>query len=494
MNDKEERTMCLAADFFFLEESPYSTEELNEFMNEYHTTPCYCLQEVGDSLLWQGKPVPHTVYPMYLSASSTQMQWQREDLPLHKPTDGQKQVQVSNWYFYRCAQTGGKWLRPHTDHYVTLGSLNQKIDVLYLDEDTATLDTYLATSCWELEDAASQEFTYYEAGDAVTITGVRHYCERLRIPAMLGGKKVANAYLSNQLHLRNLRELEVEEGVERLSFPWTLPDLEIIRLPASVRLVCSPDRIQHTKWFHFQPDGPVYLQNFYCGTKGYPQKETLELAEGTIGVCRGADEGRSWEHITFPSSLAYIATCAVPFPDTTDQVTFSPGTEDLKSYFLGLYPNAWNSRLLRWRNDTREQRLPGTAGFTGKDLYNLGRFHPEIRVKLTWQWVSSAPRLLYKDGWIAEFWYYTPGRCTAGYYASIDLSSGKALKMRPVHKNVQPYLGFCWTDAYEPPFYLVAEDYLEQAAQLLCQTAPSHEAIVQLERWWNNLETVIPTF
>ena len=468
---------------YLLADQPYSTEELDEFIRSCGEEPQHSvLEETDGTLYWKGQPVTHTVYPMYLPANCTQMVCQREDLTIHVATHGQKQVCISGQKFYRCAQTNGKWVHPQSSHYITVGSWNQKVDVLCLEGDHVKLDTYVVTSDWEQENPDAHEFCYTQTADTFIITGVRsYYCERLHIPAVLDGKKVTRVFISFRENIMNLRELIVADGVEKLNFPWFLPYLENIQLPESLQLVCSPDGIRSTRWFWDQPDGQVYFQGYYCGTKGNLNEKELVIREGTIGICESADSDRKWERITFPASLTYIARGAFQHSDSPEQVVFPEGTEELKCYFSSLYPGSWNNRLRQWRGDHWDEEQFA-------ELYHLGQYHPAIRAILPGQWMATAPRLSYRDGqWQAEYWYYTADNRTAGYYAAISVHSETLTCLRQLNRNTHPSFGPCWTSSYLSPYYLCAEDYLEYAAKVVSEGEPSLETLVLLERWWNQL-------
>ena len=211
-----------------------------------------------------------------------------------------KQVWLPHYCLYRSFQTEGKWRSPCVYEYVTLCEEAPWAELLYLDEEEPYLERFELTADPLAEDPAMQEFEFYKLLDVLTITGVRHYCERLHIPARLKGYPVAKVQLSGCLKLRHLRELVVEDGVEILDCSFAFPELEIIDIPPSVTLARSPDCIRSTNWFKNRPDGPVYFHNYYCGTKGRPDGDALILREGTVGVIQWADEQQDWKWISLP--------------------------------------------------------------------------------------------------------------------------------------------------------------------------------------------------
>ena len=444
------------------------------------------IYEKDGRIFWMGKEVPVRRFPVYLANDDPRRkapaQWS-EECDDFGQEPGAKQVWVPHYCLYRSPQTEGKWHSPCPYEYVTLCADADWAELLYLDEEEAYLERFELTEDPQEENPASQEFEYYGHLGVLTITGVRHYCERLHIPAQLDGMPVAKVCLSNSLKLRYLRELVVEEGVQKLDFFFGFSELETIRIPPSVLLVRSPDYISYSRWFENQPDGPVYFQNYYCGTKGVPQQDTLTLRDGTVGVIRWADERQKWRQISLPATLTYIANGGFYVGRHLQKVEFPKGTEQLKAYFTWLYHFYGNRR----KEKPETIALSDGKPLTGKALYDIGRCYISDKHRIPRQWIPTAPRLRYQNGWIAEYWYCAGEHTKIGFYAAVSLPAGESLEVKMLTGNSFVSGEGYWTDTYLPPEYLMAEDYLDCCAVILRSGEPTKEILEQLEDWWKRL-------
>jgi hypothetical protein len=190
------------------------------------------------------------------------------------------------------------------------------------------VDHYILTSRKDAEDPSSQEFVYQETDGEVTVAGVGYHCERLHIPAVLDGKPVTRVAISVTPELFHLRELVIPDGVRYIDFCWEFPDLEVIQIPEDAVLANPPDRLNYSRWFNNQPDGPVYFQNYYLGTKGMEDAKELVIRDGIIGSVRWTDCEWTWEAITFPASFRHVgyssfsrsADCRLTVPDDCEEV------------------------------------------------------------------------------------------------------------------------------------------------------------------------------
>lgn len=447
------------------------------------------LVEQSDGQVWLKKPINLRQIPVYLAQEDPRRKpslMKTEDADDFGRNSDAKQVYLPFDCLFRCACTEGKWERQLDFAYVTLCNDVDYVEILFWEDNEVYFERYELTDQPQREDPSAQVFAYYEQNGKITITGVRHYCERLHIPARLEGKLVVNAFLEYSFHLRHLRELVVEEGVQKVDLPLGGTDLEIIRIPDSATLVRVPDDIQSSAWFRKQPDGPVYFHNYYCGTKGIPETDTLTLQTGTIGVIKWADDGRAWKHIQLPSTLTYIGSFGLKNDRHLKQVDFAEGTDAFKTFFSRLYPSRINARReLPVENCfDREQEAVAT---NGKFLYDLGRNSTAVKAMIPWEWLPSAPRLRYRDGWIAEYWYSADNCCEPGYYAALRVPSGLPVALKQLDKNAHAAFWGFWTDAYLPPEYLMAEDYLGCCAQAVQEGAPEEETLAQLNGWWEKL-------
>ena len=463
---------------------PCTTGQLEAYINRrLWGRGAVTLEERPEGLFWMEEPVPVRHVPVYLAAEDKRWEapavWSDDCDDFGREPEA-KQVWLPHYCLYRSPQTEEKWRSPCVYGYVTLCREAPWAELLYLDEEGSYLERFELTEDPLAEDPAMQEFEYYKHLNVLTITGVRHYCERLHIPAWLDGHPVAKVQLPGCLRLRHLRELVVEEGVQILDCSFPFAELERIDIPPSVTLARSPDCIRSTAWFKNRPEGPVYFHNYYCGTKGRPDGDALILREGTVGVIRWADEQQNWKRISLPATLTHIASGAFNTGRSLENVDFQKGTEQLKRYFTHLYPFCKDERI-----KTLEMR--SGIPVSGKELYDLGRYHIAIADRIPRGWLPSAPRLRYENGWIAEYWYCAEDRHDVGYYAAFRLPSGEPVEVKKLSKHAHSTFQSCWTDDYLPPEYRMAEDYLNCCAVILRSGAPTKELLDQLGDWWIRL-------
>lgn len=467
----------------------YTTNQLQNYINRrLWNRGQVSLEERPEGIFWMEKKVPVRTIPVYLAKEDPRRKvsamWSEDD-DFGREKEA-KQVWAPHYCLFRCPQTESKWYSPHVYQYITMCDAADWVELLYLDEEQPYLERYVLTCDPMEEDPAQQEFEYVRHLGELTITGVRHYCERLHIPARLEGLPVVNVFLSYSHQISHLRELTVEEGVRKLDFSFSMGELKKIEIPASVKLVRPPNEIRYSGWYKNQPNGPVYFQNYYCGTKGKPESDTLILREGTVGVIQWADYQQSWRKIVFPASFTYIADSGFSDDFTLEKIEFPEGLEQLKGYFSYRYP-FYENVVRRQRKEGGPARLTDGKPHTGRSLYELGRSHNAVRQQIPWEWLPTAPRLSYKDGWIAEYWYGTPRCHTPGYYAAFRLPSGEAVEVKKLDKNAHAFSVGYWTDSYLPPEYWKAEEYLECCAAAIRGGEPSEEILQKLNAWWESL-------
>ena len=471
---------------------PYSTEELEAAINIYlDEDQPVSLKEENETITWNGMPLSPRCFYMYLPTLESQV---LSDIPIDDkddfpPDPNLKGVQIPYNHYYRCPQTNGKWVLSRYK-FVPVGTPNDYIEELSLIDGDVYWHRYIVTTDEFCEDPSVQEFEYYESGDSLTITGVRYYCERLHVPAVINGIPVHNVQLSLSSNLLHLRELIIEDGIKKLSI--YLPDsLKYIQIPKNTILTAPPSSITTTQWFKDQPNGPVYFQNYYCGTKGNPATSMLSLRAGTIGVISHADADVNWKTIQLPTSLTYIGTHAFKILHSLEKVEFTAETEDFKEYFFHLYPgsaNLLNRKLKRKKQALSDGSTQNFDPLTAFSLYDLANSHVAVRTQIHRSWIPTAPRISYTDRWIAEFWYCDEDMRKIGYSVTFDLDSREPLEVKQLDQNAQCHRSFSfWIESYLSPCYLIAEDYLNHCAELINQGAPSETDLTKIEQWWKQL-------
>ena len=352
--------------------------------------------------------------------------------------------------------------------------VGEVIEILILRDQHAALEHYVVTD-EDHEDPVPAEFSYIETPDGkITLTGVTNYCECLTIPSMFHEKTVAAASIPYSLNIDNLRKLTVEPGVRTIHFCWGLPRLEELSLPEGLCIAYDPWQIRFSQWFRDQPDGAIYLGNWYCGTKGdVPEDGTLRLREGTIGITRNANLTTAhWKKVILPKSLTYIGngsflrSMRYPAP----RVVCPPG----KEVFIGAF-DPWDQLMQDESKPESERKLtPGCM--TAQELYSLV---PNPAVP------HFPPVLRCRNGHLTATFHYVPrGDGVAGIITA-ELPSGKISEKRMRTVHVLPE-GIS-TEDHRPGAYLLAEGYMNSLVEMLNRGNPSQEELECHRRWWEDL-------
>lgn len=338
---------------------------------------------------------------------------------------------------------------------------------------------YRATEDEDAFDPDPQEFIVDDYGSYVNIIGVKHYCERLHIPASIGGLPVRKVYITADYRTENIRHLSADQGVEQLYFNFDrCRSLTHIHLPPSLKLMTPPSGIRRSPWYKNQ-SGPVYLQNWYCGFSGSGHPDTLTVREGTCGILPEADAQAPWRVIDLPESLCYLGEGA--FSHCSPEHFYIPESCE-----------EWNDRIIPRPLVSVLPPIPMPTGEppkapvlnTPRDLYELGR-GSLVRGFVPEGFEPLAPRLSYHEhqGWLAEYWYCTEDAKTVGYYRKLRLCDGRPLLM---HSFEHFHLGRAlWTRHYTPPFYFFSEEYLSDCLGLIHGGVPTKEQLSALTDQWH---------
>lgn len=461
----------------------YTTEELNrELKYHFGEETQFSLTESQARLFWLGRELTARYTYLYLPGGRQEKCPETEeeaDISPWRQKEQGKQVFVSYPTLYRCDATGWLWEMEHLNRYVDVSGVGHMVELLRLEEDGGELVRCVVTD-EPRRVGTPPRFHSFEAGGQITITGVLDYTERLTIPAQLDGKPVAAAYLSYSPELRHIRSLTVEEGVRKLDFFWGADTLEQISLPEGLELVDQPRYIHYSAWFRSQPEGPVYLQNWYLGTKGEPLRRQLKLREGTVGIIQEADTFH-WDSIVLPPSLTFIGSSAFPLSHIPPKVTYAPGTEALRAAF-DLFADCFEPVGI-------PETLPRRGGelLSPRGLYDLGSSCQGLRPAICRRSTPLPPRFRYYQGrWVADVLYCTRLSDPFSYYGMIEVETGKLLELRKRTGFIPPFpRGDVCTNDHKNIFFQMAEDYLTFcAAQIRTGQPPSRETLEQMSRWW----------
>lgn len=382
---------------------------------------------------------------------------------------------------YRCAATGFRWVRPSKYVELVIKDPKDTLDVLqfHWDEPVITYDQYRATEDPEEEVFFDQQFWTDKKDEKVHLCGVSRYCERLSVPAEMDGWPVHTVYLRRSEQMQNLRELVVEDGVEKLYIDFDLPRLTTIAIPDSVELIVPPNGIRNTQWFRDQPDGPVYFHNYYCGTKGETGQK-LELKAGTAGVVQDADRDVPWKHIALPESCRYLGKDAFEGNLQLEQVDAPGKVAPLRNAFLH-FPKLSHC----FTDDPPLEKScydERPVIRTGEDLYNLGRFSPAAQAVVMRGLEPLPPRLLDEDGLMAEFWYCTENAKEVGCRILFRLPEGVPAEIETW--QIPRLNQGTWTQAFTPAFFHLGADYLESCIWLMERGVLWSADLEDLEEEW----------
>lgn len=465
----------------------FSTEDLNwEIQRLFSGDPRnFSLEEDSEGLIWNKNRVNPKIIHLYFpdppepvpdTASEAE-----EDGIFQFPREKRKEVWVPEPLFYRTEAINGRWVAaPNHGCYVTPGGLNGDIETLFLQETYAILERYIVTENPKAEDTP-MEFDHYETPDGkIIITDLRRYTERLRIPSEIDHKPVAFANIPYSRKVRHLRELIVEEGVQRIEFCWTIPELDEIELPSSTMLVQPPDYLYLTHWYQKQPEGEIYFANWYISHKGpILEDRTLRIQEGTLGVISNADRDIEWRKIVLPPSVTYLGSGAFSLSRETAQVSSS------KALAAAFNPFLYEPDDIADDDTTTPFRCE-----SGKVLYDLCSKCGQLRPYLRAGYYPLPPKLFYRDHhWFAEFRLTREDHARRPYRAIFSLVDGK-LHNPPTKVNHLGLSSDCLTEEYKFPAYLRSIEYLDYGAHLVMvnsEADPEEQELELLDTWWRIL-------
>lgn len=128
---------------------------------------------------------------------------------------------------------------------------------------------------------------------------------------------------------------------------------------------------------------------------------------------------------------------------------------------------------------------------TGKELMYQAKSCPAATSCVPLNFIPTAPRMGYQDGWTAEFWYYTADYRQLSvnlpmYYLELELPGFHPTAFRRLRK-VSACLGQA-AEIADKSFYTRQNEYLERCAQLVNNGAPSAQALQELERSWLDIQ------
>lgn len=123
---------------------------------------------------------------------------------------------------------------------------------------------------------------------------------------------------------------------------------------------------------------------------------------------------------------------------------------------------------------------------TGKEIHRLGTCSDAARACIPMHLQQTAPRLVWNEGWAAQFWYYeVDGEDLTvrepQFFLELELPSGHPIQMKRL--TVHPASLGEGKDILEPSFHLFLEDYLDRCTGLL-EGAPDQLCAEKLLSMW----------
>ena len=123
----------------------------------------------------------------------------------------------------------------------------------------------------------------------------------------------------------------------------------------------------------------------------------------------------------------------------------------------------------------------------GVQLMQLGKTCAAAQTNIPLNLTPTVPRLMWKDGWVAEYWYYffsdTDFAIYAPrYYMALRVVGGWPEEMRRL-SGAQNCLGDS-TDLFDPGFRARQMAYLNRCADMITQTKPNQKQLNDLAEEW----------
>lgn len=107
---------------------------------------------------------------------------------------------------------------------------------------------------------------------------------------------------------QNITSISLSNSIERIELDAFIncTKLSDVSIPDSCKYLAN-DAFARTKWYNNQPNGVVYCGNFLYTYKGtMPSNTSINVKNGTIGICGGFYNESNLVSVTFPNTLEYI--------------------------------------------------------------------------------------------------------------------------------------------------------------------------------------------
>ncbi len=411
------------------------------------------LWEEENSLVFKGNPVEERIRYVYIPAGDEEA---CRKVSFAGSFLWRSMTQAPEWHC--CSGVGVMEFSASGQWYETISLLQDAHDGM---DCPVVLTRYLATDDPNAEKLGDCGIRTNRLVSECEVVGLADYCEKIRIPATVNGRKVERVDLPEWCCSPYLREFVVEEGIGQIHMNFDIATLERIEIPENAVLSEPPNGILNTAWFQRQ-EGDVYFHGYYCGTRGKPSQPVLHLKEGTVGILAGAQGGEGRQGVALPKSLCYIGPNAL---------------RDVRNF----------QRHRIFTSVPTKRKPAGLSGaeVTPENLYQLGRTGFAAGHLIPEGYTPVAPLLTYENVWIAHYYYTNEFFNHIQYYLALHLATGTPVAFEALDScaGTRPA---CWRTDRLTEHFSWSEDYLTRAAAAVRNGVPQRQVTeALLKRWWS---------
>lgn len=165
---------------------------------------------------------------------------------------------------------------------------------------------------------------------------------------------------------QNITSISLSNSIERIELEAFIncTKLSDVSIPDSCKYLAN-DAFARTKWYNNQPNGVVYCGNFLYTYKGtMPSNTSINVKNGTIGICGGFYNESNLVSVTFPNTLEYIDNRAFSYCTGLTSITLP---KNLKSIGTEAFSNCQNLKSITFPDNVE---FIGRLAFSDTAWYN----------------------------------------------------------------------------------------------------------------------------
>lgn len=178
---------------------------------------------------------------------------------------------------------------------------------------------------------------------------------------------------------QNITSISLSNSIERIELGAFIncTKLSDVSIPDSCKYLAN-DAFARTKWYNNQPNGVVYCGNFLYTYKGtMPSNTSINVKNGTIGICGGFYNESNLVSVTFPNTLEYIDNRAFSYCTGLTSITLP---KNLKNIGTEAFSNCQNLKNIT---------LPDNVEYIGRLAFS------------DTAWYNNQPNgLVYLNNWL----------------------------------------------------------------------------------------------